>query len=226
MRSTGRSCVPRWMRVAAPLPGVASTHRSAGELAALYDDDGAFRNRVVMETHGFGRGEYRYFCVSAAAHRRDVARSALSRGSRRIANRWNETPEDRNAFSRCACRLPAPTATTPAQTKPTPLLLRYGPGDYNCLHQDLVRRTRLSAAGGDPAVGARRRTFTGGEFVLTEQRPRLPDPRRGRASSGQGRRGGVRGSSSSGAVESRGAYRVNMRHGVSRLHSGRGTRWE
>ncbi len=185
-------------------------------LAASYETDGLFRKRVVMARHGYGRGEYGYFSdplpptVSAL-------RSALYPPLAEIANRWNEAlgievryPDEHKAFlDRCH---------EAGQVKPTPLLLRYGPGDYNCLHQDLygehVFPLQVAFLLSRPGVD-----FAGGEFVLTEQRPRMQSrvevvP----LGLGQGvifpvQQRPVRGT--------RGTYRVNMRHGVSRLRSGR-----
>jgi uncharacterized protein len=212
-----------WQRSAADLdahgctvlPGLVEP-AACTALAALYDDDRLFRSRVVMARHGFGRGEYRYFAyplpgVVAAL------RAALYPPLAEIANRWNAAlgidtryPADHADFlDRCHAA---------GQVKPTPLLLRYGEGDYNCLHQDLYGEhvfplqvaILLSAPGED---------FTGGEFVLTEQRPRMQS----RAEVVPLDRGDgvvfpvhhrpVRGT--------RGTYRVNLRHGVSRLRSGR-----
>jgi hypothetical protein len=189
--------------------------QDCASLADQYGDDAHFRNRIIMARHGFGRGEYKYF----AAPLPDVIatlRTTLYRPLAGIANRWNEAmglpvrfPAEYDAFlARCH---------KAGQTRPTPLLLRYGPGDYNCLHQDVYGEHvfplqvafLLSRPGTD---------FTGGEFVLTEQRPRMQS----RAEvvplqQGQGvifpvHHRPVRGT--------RGVYRVNMRHGVSRLREG------
>jgi hypothetical protein len=169
-----------------------------------------------MARHGYGRGEYRYFAEPLPRVIAEL-RSALYAPLAPIANRWNEAmgidvryPDDLGTFlDRCH---------EAGQTKPTPLLLLYGPGDFNCLHQDLygehVFPLQVAFLLAKPGVD-----FTGGEFVLTEQRPRMQSrvevvP----LDQGQGvifpvRHRPVKGS--------RGTYRVQMRHGVSRLRSGR-----
>ncbi len=185
------------------------------DLVALYGDEGRFRSRVVMARHNFGRGEYKYFAYPLP---KPVAqlRSALYPPLASIANDWHEVlglplrfPTKHSVFLR-RCH-------EAGQTRPTPLLLRYGAGDYNCLHQDLygeqvfpIQATvLLSRPDGD---------FTGGEFVLTEQRPRMQS-RAEVVPLGQGHavlfavsQRPVRGA--------RGSYRVTMRHGVSRVLSG------
>jgi hypothetical protein len=184
-------------------------------LTVIYEADERFRSRVVMARHGFGRGEYKYFARPLP----DVVvslRTALYPRLSGIANRWNETmgiivryPHDHAAFlDRCH---------RAGQTKPTPLLLQYGEGDYNCLHQDLygahvfpLQVTFLLSMPG--------RDFTGGEFVLTEQRPRMQS-RAAVVPLGQG--DGVIFPVHHRPVQgTRGVYRVNLRHGVSRVHSG------
>lgn len=184
-------------------------------LALLYPDDRHFRSRVVMGRHGFGRGEYKYFCYPLPAVIAEL-RPALYARLHGIANRWNEAmgidiryPGDHAAFlKRCHAA---------GQARPTPLLLQYGTGDYNCLHQDLygehVFPLQVAILLSEPG-----RDFSGGEFVLTEQRPRM-----------QSRAEVVpllQGDAVAFAVHhrpvqgTRGFYRVNLRHGVSRIRSG------
>jgi hypothetical protein len=188
------------------------------ECAALieaYADERLFRRRIVMARHGYGQGEYQYFAYPLPKLV-GALRTALYPPLAAIANRWNETlrvadrfPGDHAAY-RARCH-------AAGQTRPTPLLLRYGAGDYNCLHQDiygdeafpLQAAFLLSRPGKD---------FAGGEFVLTEQRPR----RQSRVEVvplGQGE--GVIFSVRHRPVQgSRGVYRATMRHGVSRLRQG------
>lgn len=185
------------------------------ELAALYPDDSRFRSRVVMASHGFGRGEYKYFAYPLPEPIVALRRGFYSRLAA-VADRWNEAmgvavryPAEHEAFLK-RCR-------EAGQTRPTPLLLRYGPGDYNCLHQDVYGEhlfpLQVAILLSEPG-----RDFDGGEFVLTEQRPRMQS-RAEVVSLRQGdgvifavRERPVRGT--------RGTYRVNLRHGVSRIKSG------
>ncbi len=183
-------------------------------LIARYDDMEIFRSRIVMTHHGFGQGEYKYFSAPVPEPIAGL-RAALYPRLVPLANRWAE-------------RLSLPTRYPPAhaeflarchaagQNRPTPLLLKYGPGDYNCLHQDLygdlafpLQATILLS---DPA------TFGGGEFVLVEQRPRMQS----RAEVVKLRRGdAVIFAVNHRPIEGkRGPYRVAMRHGVSRVRSG------
>jgi hypothetical protein len=185
-------------------------------IAGLYDDDRRFRSHIVMARHGFGRGEYKYFSYPLP-ERLASLRTTLYARLAPIANRWNESmgidvryPADHADFiERCH---------EAGQTRPTPLLLQYGKDDYNCLHQDLYGEHAfplqvaflLSEPGED---------FTGGEFVLTEQRPRMQS----RAEVVPLRRGDgvIFAVHHRPAQGTRGTYRVNLRHGVSRLRSGR-----
>jgi hypothetical protein len=185
-------------------------------LAGLYAGESGFRSQIIMARHGFGKGEYKYFSYplpDVVAHLREALYPRIAP----IGNRWNAAmgvdvsyPSTHSDFlKRCHAA---------GQTRPTPLLLQYGPGDYNCLHQDLYGEhvfplqvaILLSVPGTD---------FTGGEFVLTEQRPRMQS-RASVVPLGQGdavvfavHHRPVQGS--------RGTYRVNLRHGVSELRSGR-----
>lgn len=198
----------------AVMPALLSPEECA-EIAALYPHEEHFRSHVVMARHGFGKGEYRYFRYPLP----DLIgglRTALYPRLAAVANDWNERmglaqryPADHAAFLQLCHEN--------GQTRPTPLLLQYGPGDFNCLHQDLYGDLAfplqvailLSQPGED---------FTGGEFVLTEQRPRMQSRaevvplRRGDAVIFAVHNRPVQGT--------KGHYRVNLRHGVSRLRSG------
>ena len=190
--------------------------RECAAVRGMYAEDACFRSRVVMSRHNYGRGEYRYFGYPLP---KLVARlrESLYPGLASVANRWSE------ALGR-EVRYPAKLEDFLArchaagQRRPTPLLLRYGAGDYNCLHQDLygaeVFPLQVAILLNEPG-----RDFAGGEFVLTEQRPRMQS-RAAVVPLGQGdavafavQQRPVRGQ--------RGWYRVNMRHGVSRIRSGR-----
>ena len=220
---TGRVAALDWQRVAASLDaeGHAVMHsmlspEECASLAARYQVDEQFRSRVVMARHGYGRGEYKYFTYPLPGLIAGL-RTALYPRLSGIANRWNEAmgiavryPDDHAEFlDRCH---------RAGQTRPTPLLLQYGEGDYNCLHQDLygehVFPLQVAFLLSKPE-----RDFTGGEFVLTEQRPRM-----------QSRATVVPLDQGSGVVfavnhrpvqGTRGNYRVKMRHGVSPVRAGR-----
>jgi len=197
------------------IPGLLGA-RECTALAALYDDAVRFRSKVVMAKHGFGRGEYQYF-ANPLPERVLELRRTLYPSLVPVANRWAEAlgkPErfpDRleQYLARCHAA---------GQTRPTPLLLRYGPGDFNCLHQDLYGAlvfpfqvaVLLSKPGGD---------FSGGELVLTQQRPRMQSRvdvvplEQGDAVAFAVNERPVQGT--------RGIYRVRMRHGVSEVRSGK-----
>jgi len=199
----------------AMLPGLL-TPDACDRVASLYDRPALFRSKVTMARHGFGRGEYQYFAYPLPAPVGEL-REALYPRLAPLANRWNESmgiearyPERHADFLERCHRA--------GQLRPTPLLLRYGAGDYNCLHQDLygeqVFPLQVAVLLSEPW-----RDFSGGEFVLTEQRPRMQSrPHvvplcQGDAVIFAVHHRPVRGS--------RGSYRVNLRHGVSELRSGR-----
>jgi hypothetical protein len=198
----------------AVLPGLLAAN-DCRTLAALYDDREAFRSRVVMARHGFGQGEYKYLAYPLPPLVMKL-REALYPRLAPIANRWQQQlgfkadfPDTLDGYlARCHAA---------GQTRPTPLILKYRPGDYNCLHQDLygelvfpIQATVLLSRPGED--------FTGGEFLLVEQRPR-------RQSKGE-----VVALWQGDAVlfpvnhrpvgGTRGYYRVTMRHGISRVRSG------
>jgi len=197
------------------LPGLLAP-AACRELAGLYPDEPRFRSRVVMSRHGFGRGEYKYFTYPLPPLIGEL-RTALYPRLAPIANEWSRRlREDRRYPASLAAFLASCHAA--GQVKPTPLLLQYGPEDYNCLHQDLygewVFPLQLTVLLSEP-----RRDFTGGEFVLTEQRPRMQS-RVEVVPLGQGD-GVVFAVHHRPVHGARGDYRVNLRHGVSRVHSGR-----
>jgi hypothetical protein len=184
-------------------------------LATTYSLDAPFRSRVVMARHGFGRGEYKYFSYPLPDLIQGL-RTALYPHLAAIANRWNggmgiavRFPDEHEGFLERGHQA--------GQLRPTPLLLQYGPGDYNCLHQDLygehVFPLQATVLLSNPEAG-----FSGGEFVLTEQRPRMQSRaevvplRQGEAVIFPVHHRPVQGT--------RGIYRVNMRHGVSRIREG------
>jgi hypothetical protein len=222
MSVADRLAVADWPRLlaeldqcgASTLPGLLD-RESCRAIAASYGDESKFRSRVVMGKHGFGRGEYRYFAYPLPF---DLAatRAALYAGLAPLANQWHERLKvearfpatHREFLARCHAA---------GQTRPTPLLLRYGAGDYNCLHRDLYGEhvfplqmaVLLSAPGAD---------FSGGEFVITEQRPRMQSRvevvplEQGDAV--------LFAVSERPVAGKRGAYRVTHRHGVSRVIHG------
>ena len=192
------------------------TSAQCDELAALYPAEERFRSRVVMARHGFGQGEYKYFRYPLPGL---IARLRTSLYPRLapIANRWHAAmglkarfPEKHAQFlKRCHAA---------GQRRPTPLLLQYGPGDYNCLHQDLygehVFPLQLTILLSEPG-----KDFSGGEFVMTEQRPRMQS----RAEVVPLMKGDavVFAVNERPVRSARGVYRVKLRHGVSRVRSGR-----
>jgi uncharacterized protein len=211
-----------WRKVEADLDGQGSAvitrllrPSECLDLALLYERDDPFRSRVVMARHGFGRGEYRYFDYPLPQLIGALRQSVYVRLVP-VANRWYEAmgitvrfPDQHGEFlDRCHAA---------GQRKPTPLLLRYASGDYNCLHQDLygehVFPLQLVVLLAEPG-----RDFEGGEFVMTEQRPRTQSRprvlplRQGDAA--------VIAVSHRPVQGNRGTYRVNMKHGVSALRSG------
>jgi uncharacterized protein len=191
------------------------TSSACEALASMYGDDGHFRSRVIMSRHGFGRGEYKYFSYPLPDILQGL-RSSLYQRLAPVANFWNQQmgietrypTKHADFIGRCH---------NAGQLRPTPLLLQYGVGDYNCLHQDLygehVFPIQVAFLLSEPE-----RDFTGGEFVLTEQRPRMqtrPEVvplHQGDAVAFAVHHRPVQGT--------RGTYRVNLRHGVSRLRSG------
>ncbi len=199
----------------AAVTGPLLTPADCASLAELYGDDDRFRSHIIMARHGFGRGEYKYFAAPLPDLVRAL-RTALYPRLAPIANRWHEAlgiderfPAEHAEFLAC-CH-------AAGQTRPTPLLLKYGAGDYNCLHQDLyganVFPLQVAFLLSRPAID-----FEGGEFVMTEQRPRMQS------------RAQVVGLAQGEAVifatryrpiaGTRGTYRVNLRHGVSVIRSG------
>jgi hypothetical protein len=192
------------------------TQEECRTVAALYLEERLFRSTVHMARHGFGKGEYRYFRYPLPTRLTEL-RTSLYTQVMPIANRWNEKmgierryPDDHKDYI-AECH-------EAGQKRPTPLLLQYGPGDFNCLHQDLygeqVFPIQVAVLLSEPGAD-----FTGGEFVLTEQRPRMQSRaevvplRQGDAVAFAVNQRPVLGS--------RGSYRVTMRHGVSRIRSGR-----
>jgi len=212
-----------WARVAtnldevgwAPLSGFL-TAAECRELAALYTSEQFFRSRVVMARHGYGRGEYKYFAYPLPMIVAEL-RASLYERLAPTANRWSELlasdvryPDTHEQFIERCHRA--------GQTRPTPLVLSYGPGDYNCLHQDLYGE-QVFPLQAVFLLSAPNEDFVGGEFVVTEQRPRM-----------QSRVEVVPLAQGDGAIfavahrprrGTRGYHRVTMRHGASLVRSGR-----
>ena len=198
----------------AVLPGLLTSGECA-EIAALYPHEQHFRSHIHMARHGFGKGEYRYFKYPLPALIEEL-RTALYPRVATVANDWNERMNisarypNRHAEYLKACH-------KAGQTRPTPLLLQYTAGDYNCLHQDLygelvfpLQATILLSEPG--------RDFSGGEFVLTEQRPRMQS--RAEVVALQQGDAVVFAVHNRPVQGTKGVYRVNLRHGVSRIRSG------
>jgi len=185
------------------------------DIAALYDRDSGFRSKVLMARHGFGRGEYKYFAYPLPSRIAEL-RETLYPHLAPIANRWNDSMKIETRFP-AIHRAFLKRCHDAGQTRPTPLLLRYGPGDYNCLHQDLygehVFPLQVTILLSEPD-----KDFAGGEFVLTEQRPRMQS----RVAVVPLKQGdGVVFAVNQRPVQgARGTYRVAKRHGVSALRSG------
>jgi uncharacterized protein len=212
-----------WPRIASSLDEEGYAHAPAlltpaecDALVALYDRDALFRSRVEMRRHGFGEGDYKYFAAPLPPLVAEL-REAFYPRLAPVANRWMEAlgaatrfPPALDAFLEACARR--------GQTKPTPLLLHYEAGGYNCLHQDLYGDVafplQVAVFLSEPDVD-----YTGGAFLLVEQRPRAQSrgeallPRRGELVIFATRERPVRGR--------RGYYRVNLRHGVARIRTGR-----
>ncbi|HEU4625743.1 MAG TPA: 2OG-Fe(II) oxygenase [Steroidobacteraceae bacterium] len=212
-----------WARVSADLDARGNARiagllsaRECVSLASLYAADAPFRSRVVMAKHGFGRGEYKYFSYPLPELVAEL-REAFYPHLALIANRWNESLGSDVRFPKTHAEF-LERCHRAGQTRPTPLLLQYGADDYNCLHQDLygehVFPLQVAVLLSQPEED-----FTGGELVLTEQRPRMQS----RAEVVPLQRGdGVVFAVRHRPVQgTRGVYRVNLRHGVSRVRSGR-----
>lgn len=198
----------------AVIPGLLSA-AECDAIAGLYAQEAGFRSRVIMGRHGFGRGEYRYFAYPLPDLVQDL-RTGLYPRLAPLANRWN-------ALMGIGVRYPDTHAEfldrchQAGQVRPTPLLLQYGADDYNCLHQDLygehVFPLQVAILLSQPG-----RDFTGGEFVITEQRPRMQSrPEVAPLVQGDALVFAVHHRPVAGT---RGTYRVNLRHGVSRVRGG------
>ena len=222
LSAAGRLAAADWPRLTADLdergsavlPGLFD-REACRAIADSYDDESKFRSRVVMAKHGFGRGEYRYFDYPLPF---DLAalRAALYSALAPLANLWNER-------LKAAARFPAihgeflARCHAAGQVRPTPLLLKYGEGDYNCLHRDLygdhVFPMQMAILLSAPGAG-----FSGGEFVVTEQRPRMQS-RVEVVPLGQGD-AVLFAVNERPVTGTRGVYRVTHRHGVSRVIRG------
>jgi len=192
------------------------TPEACGDLAALYDQEDRFRKRIVMEQHAYGKGEYKYFAYPLPD---PVAalRAALYPPLAVVANAWRRTLDDTKTFPDT---LDAYLALCHAagQTRPTPLMLRYGAGGFNCLHQDLygdlVFPLQVVVLLNEPGTD-----FTGGEFMMVEQRPRAQS--RGMVVPLHQGEAVIFPVHHRPGVGTRGTYRLTMRHGVSTIHTGK-----
>jgi uncharacterized protein len=184
-------------------------------LAASYDEDAHFRKRIVMEQHAYGKGEYKYFGYPLPDPV-EALRTALYPPLAAVANAWRRTLGEAEMFPDTLAAYLA-RCHAAGQTRPTPLMLRYGPGGFNCLHQDLygdlVFPLQVTVLLNEPGAD-----FTGGEFIMVEQRPRAQS----RAIVVPLRQGDavIFPVHHRPGIGSRGPYRLTMRHGVSRIHSG------
>lgn len=212
-----------WARITAELDrrgwaltGPLFTPEACADLAALYDRTDLFRSRVVMARYGFGRGEYQYFAYPLPEPVQTL-RESLFPPLAGIANHWAQRLGEARRFPATLAEM-LDLCRDGGQTRPTPLLLTYGPGDYNCLHQDLYGEQvfPLQAAFLLDEPG---RDFEGGEFVLVEQRPRQQSaPQVVPLRQGEGVIFAVRDRPAEGT---RGVHRRILRHGVSEIRSGR-----
>jgi hypothetical protein len=211
-----------WARVSAELDARGNTTvqglldaKECRAMAALYAEERPFRSKVVMGRHGFGRGEYKYFAYPLPDTIAQLRQAFYPRLAP-IANRWNEALRSDVRFPQSHAEFLA-RCRVAGQVRPTPLLLQYAADDYNCLHQDLYGEHvfPLQVA---ILLSAPQQDFTGGEFVLTEQRPRMQSrPEVVPLQQGDGVIFAVHHRPVQGT---RGVYRVNLRHGVSRVRSG------
>ncbi len=211
-----------WARIARDLDaqGYATTGavlRAAecAELIALYADRDRFRSRVVMERHSYGVGEYKYFARPMPPLVEDQ-RVAMYRELARTANRWAERMRSHDSYPASLDEF-LKVCAAHGQTKPTPLILRYEQGGYNCLHQDLYGEVAFPLQF-TCALSRRGRDFEGGELLLVEQRPRAQS--RGEAIALDAGEGIIFANRYRPAAGTRGYHRVNLRHGVSTIKSG------
>jgi len=185
------------------------------ELIALYPDRDRFRSRVVMERHSYGVGEYKYFARPMPTLVEDL-RIAMYRELAATANRWAERMRSRDSYPASLDEF-LKVCAAHGQTRPTPLILRYEQGGYNCLHQDLYGEVAFPLQF-TCALSRRGRDFEGGELLLVEQRPRAQS--RGEAIALDAGEGIIFANRYRPAAGTRGYHRVNLRHGVSTIKSG------